>query len=626
MAKMQFQTESKRVLDLMIHSIYTNREIFLRELISNASDATDKRYYNSLRDGESGINREDLSIVLKLDKTARTLTISDRGCGMTEEELNNHLGIIAKSGSLEYKTEHQEDDMSIIGQFGVGFYAAFMVSSQVKVVTKSMSSAQAYCWESEGTDGYTVTSCEKEEVGTDVILTIKEDGEEAQFGEFLQEFRIAELVKRYSDYIRYPIQMEMPKQRKMEDSDGYETYFEMETLNSQIPIWKRAKSDVDDESFAAYYRERFMDYQPPKRVIRTDAEGMVSYSALMFLPSVMPMNYYSKDFEKGLALYTNGVLIMEKCADLLPDYFSFVRGIVDSQDLSLNISRETLQQDRRLRMIASGIEKKIRSELEDFLKSDRENYESFFSQFGAQLKFGIYADFGANKDKLKDLILFRSSAGDGYTTLKEYTDRMRDSQKYIYFASGQSAERLAKLPQAERVLEQGMEVLYCTEDIDEFALKVLGAYDEHEFRSVSEDNLELPDDVATNDVEEKNKAHETMLTAAKDVLGDKVAKVCVSARLKNHPVCISTQGGISLEMERVLGAMPGAEGVKAERVLELNAEHEIFKTLCNAFENDREKFNLYLSLLHTQALLLEGILPDDAAAYAADVCKLMRES
>ncbi len=625
MAKMQFQTESKRVLDLMINSIYTNREIFLRELISNASDATDKRYYNSLKDGESGVNREDLSIVLKLDKTARTLTISDRGCGMTEEELNNHLGVIAKSGSLEYKTEHKEDDMSIIGQFGVGFYAAFMVSSQVKVVTKSMNSAQGYCWESEGADGYTVTPCEKEEVGTDVILTIKEDGEEAQFSEFLQEFRIAELVKRYSDYIRYPIQMEMPKQRKAEDSDGYETYFEMETLNSQIPIWKRAKNDVDDDAYASYYRERFMDYQPPKRVIRTDAEGMVSYSALMFLPSVMPMNYYSKDFEKGLALYTNGVLIMEKCADLLPDYFSFVRGIVDSQDLSLNISRETLQQDRRLRMIASGIEKKIRGELEEFLKSDRENYESFFSQFGAQLKFGIYADFGANKDKLKDLVLFRSSAGEGYTTLKEYTDRMRDSQKYIYFASGQSAERLAKLPQAERVLEQGMEVLCCTEDIDEFALKVLGAYDEHEFRSVSEDNLELPDDVAPNDVEEKNKAHETMLTAAKDVLGDKVAKVCISARLKNHPVCISTQGGISLEMERVLGAMPGAEGVKAERVLELNAEHEIFKTLCNAFENDREKFNLYLSLLHTQALLLEGILPDDAAAYAADVCKLMRE-
>lgn len=625
MAKKQFKTESKRVLDLMINSIYTNREIFLRELISNASDATDKRYYNSLKDGESGVNREDLSIEIKLDKSARTLTVSDRGCGMTEEELVDHLGVIAKSGSLEYKTEHKEDDMSIIGQFGVGFYSAFMVSSCVKVVTKSMNATQGFCWESSGADGYTVTPCEKEEIGTDVILTLKEDGEEAQYGEFLSEYHIADLVKRYSDYIRYPIRMEMPKQRKTEDSDRYETYFETETLNSQVPIWKRAKSDVDEEGYAAYYRERFMDYQPPKRVIRTDAEGMVSYSALMFVPSVMPMNYYSKDFEKGLALYTNGVLIMEKCADLLPDYFSFVRGIVDSQDLSLNISRETLQQDRRLRMIASGIEKKIRGELEDFLKSDRENYEAFFTQFGMQLKYGVYADFGANKDKLKDLILFRSSAGEGYTTLKEYVARMRESQKYIYFASGQSAERLAKLPQAERVLEQGMEVLYCTDDIDEFALKVLNAYDEHEFRSISEEDLELPDDTAKTDIEEQNRTHEAMLTAAKEVLGDKVVKVCISARLKNHPVCLSTQGGISLEMERVLSAMPGAEGVKAERVLELNAEHAVFKTLCNAFENNREKFDLYLSLLHTQALLLEGILPDDAAAYAADVCKLMRE-
>ncbi len=624
MEKKQFQTESKRVLDLMINSIYTNREIFLRELISNASDATDKRYYNALSKGESGIDRDSLAIEIKLDRENRTVTISDSGCGMTEEELEENLGVIAKSGSLQYKSEHTDEDMSIIGQFGVGFYAAFMVSSSVRVITRSMSSDTAFCWESSGADGYTITPCEKAEVGSDVVLTLKEDTEDETYSEFLDAYRIKALVKQYSDYIRYPIRMEMEKRRKKEESDEYETYLEVETLNSRIPIWKRAKSEVDEASFNAYYCERFMDYNPPKRIIRTDAEGMVSYSALMFLPSKAPMNYYSKDFEKGLALYTNGVLIMEKCADLLPDYFSFVRGIVDSQDLSLNISRETLQQDRRLKMIANGIEKKIRSDLEDFLKNDRAGYEEFFAQFGLQLKYGVYMEFGANKDKLKDLLLFRSSAGEGYTTLSEYVARMRESQKYIYFASGQSAEKLARLPQAERVLDAGMEVLYCTEDIDEFALKVLMSYEEHEFRSVSEEDLELPDEKKA-DTEAVTKEHQPLLDAMKEFLGDRVARVGISARLKSHPVCLSTQGGISLEMERVLGAMPGGEGVRAERVLELNPNHPIFAKLVSLHAESDEKLKTYTALLHAQALMTEGILPEDMTEFSEALQSLMAE-
>ncbi|MBQ3055240.1 MAG: molecular chaperone HtpG [Oscillospiraceae bacterium] len=624
MEKKQFQTESKRVLDLMINSIYTNREIFLRELISNASDATDKRYYNALSAGQSGVDREALAIEIKIDRENRILTISDSGCGMTEEELTENLGVIAKSGSLQYKTEHADEDMSIIGQFGVGFYAAFMVSSTVRVITRSMTSDTAFCWESSGADGYTVTPCEKTEVGTDVVLVLKEDTEEENYSEFLDSYRISGLVKKYSDYIRYPIRMDLEKRRKKEDSDEYETYYETETLNSMVPIWKRAKGEADDAAFHAYYQERFMDYTPPKRIIRTDAEGMVSYSALMFLPSAAPMNYYTKDFEKGLALYTNGVLIMEKCQELLPDYFSFVRGIVDSQDLSLNISRETLQQDRRLKMIASGIEKKIRTDLEDFLKNDRAGYEEFFAQFGLQLKYGIYMEFGANKDKLKDLILFRSSSGDGYTTLSEYVARMRESQKYIYFASGQSAEKLARLPQAERVLDAGMEVLYCTEDIDEFALKVLMSYDNHEFRSVSEEDLELPDE-KKGDTEEATREHQELLDAMKEVLGDRVARVGISARLKSHPVCLSTQGGISLEMERVLSAMPGGEGVHAERVLELNPSHPVFAKLVHLHAAGDEKLKSVTALLHAQALMMEGLLPDNMTEFSDALQDLLTE-
>lgn len=503
MAKKQFKTESKRILDLMVNSIYTHREIFLRELISNASDATDKRYYSAK---QTGLDPDALTIDIAIDRAARTLTISDHGCGMTEAELADNLGVIAKSGTLAYQSEHE--DIDLIGQFGVGFYAAFMVSETVRVVTRTADAETALCWESSGADGYTITPAERAEIGTDVILTLKPDTEEICYDEFLDPYQIEALVRKYSDYIRYPIQMEMEKHRKKEGSDEYETYSEIETLNSRIPLWKRDKNEVDNDAYNAFYKERFFDFEDPRRVIRANAEGIVSYTALLYLPKHEPMNYYTKEYEKGLALYTNGVLIMERCADLLPDYFGFVRGIVDSQDLSLNISREMLQHDRQLKLIATGIEKKIRSELESLLKEDRASYEEFFKSFGVALKYGMYQA----RDKLCDLILFASSAGEGMTTLAEYVARMPESQEKIYYACGD------KLPQAELVLERGFEVLYFKDDIDEFAIKNLIKYAEKPFQSVSEGDLGLEDETEKKAVEEKQTEHQAMLDAMKEAL------------------------------------------------------------------------------------------------------------
>lgn len=630
----QFKAESKRLLDLMINSIYTHKEIFLRELISNASDAIDKLYYHALSDGNTGLNRDDFSIELSIDKDNRTLTITDNGCGMTKEELENNLGVIAKSGSLAFKQENEaKEDIDIIGQFGVGFYSAFMVASNVKVYSKAYGSDEAYVWESNGAEGYTVEPCEKELNGTQIVLTIKEDTEDEKYSEFLESYRVQELVRKYSDYIRYPIRMEVEKSRMKEQPEGeeadeekapeYETYTEIETLNSMVPIWRKNKSELTDEDYNSFYKEKFFDYSDPLKVIHTYTEGAATYHALLFIPAKAPYNYYTRDYEKGLKLYASGVLIMDSCKDLLPDHFSFVKGLVDSEDLSLNISREMLQHDRQLKVIASRLEKKIKSELLSMLKNDREKYEEFFKNFGLQLKYGVYNGFGANKELLQDLLLFYSSGEQKLVTLEEYVSRMKEDQKYIYYAGGESREQIEKLPQTELVKEKGYEILYLTDDVDEFALQMMHDYSEKEFKSVSASDLDLDTEEEKKEFEKQAEENKDLLTFMKDALDGKVKAVVLSKRLRSHPVCLSNEGMLSIEMEKVLNAMPNDQKVKAERVLEINASHPIFEKLAKLYAEDQEKLKTYAQLLYTQAELIEGMPVEDPVAFSNAVCELM---
>ena len=631
MAKKEFQAESKRLLDLMIHSIYTHHEIFLRELISNASDATDKLYYNAMQEGKTGITRDSLPITLTIDKDARTLTISDNGCGMTASELEENLGTIARSGSLAFKQQmEKKDDVDIIGQFGVGFYAAFMVAKTVKVISKSKKTGECNEWLSDGADGYTITPCEKANVGTDIILTIKDNTENENFDEYLESYRIQAIVKKYSDYIRYPIQMEMTRSRVKEGSDPekpeYEDYTELTTLNSMVPIWKKSKSELTDDDYNSFYKSKYYDYQDPVCHIHTNTEGAVTYNSLLFIPANAPFNYYTKDYEKGLALYSNGVMIMERCADLLPDHFNFVRGLVDTADLSLNISREMLQHDRHLKLIATNIEKKIKSELLSLLKNNREKYETFFKAFGAQLKYGTYVDYGMHKDLLSDLLIYHSSSENKLVTLEEYVSRMKDDQKYIYYACGESTAKIDLLPQMELIRDKGYEVLFMTDRIDEFCVKMMRNFKDKEFKSITDGDLGLESDEQKQEIEKLSEENKGLLENIKTSLSERVAKVQLTNRLKSHPCCLSAQGAVSLEMEKVLNAqrMGGEPEVKAERVLELNANHPIFKKL-SSLENDSEKLKTYAEILYTQAQLIEGIAPEDPVSYANAVCSLLSE-
>lgn len=626
----QFKAESKRLLDLMINSIYTHKEIFLRELISNASDAIDKLYYKALTDGETGLNRDDFVIRISTDQENRTITITDNGCGMTKDELEANLGTIAKSGSLNFKQNMEQgkekEDVEIIGQFGVGFYSAFMVAEHVTVSSKAYGSDEAWKWESSGTEGYTVEACEKAERGTEIVLKLKPDTDDEKYGEYLDQYRIKSLVKKYSDYIRYPIKMDIEKSRLKEGSkDEYEKYTENETLNSMVPLWRKNKNEITEDEYNEFYKNKFGDYDNPAKTIHMYVEGASNFHAMLFVPAHAPFNFYTRDYEKGLQLYSNGVLIMDKCADLLPDYFSFVRGLVDSQDLSLNISRETLQHDRQLKLIAERLEKKIRSELETMLKNKREDYEKFFGNFGLQLKYGIYQDYGMHKDVLQDLLLFYSSSEKKLVTLKEYTDRMKEDQKYIYYACGDTVQHIDKLPQADAVREHGYEILYMTDPVDEFAVSMLTKYSDKEFKSISADDLGLETEEEKKEAAKKVEENKDMLAFMKESLGDKVSNVILSQKLKTHPVCISTNGAISMEMEKVLNSMPNAdkEKVKAQRVLEINANHPIFEKLCGLYQNDKDTLKEYASLLYTQALLIEGAAIDDPVEYTNQICKLM---
>lgn len=628
----QFKAESKRLLELMINSIYTHREIFLRELISNASDAIDKLYYHSLSENLTGLSRDDFSIELAVDKDARTLTVSDNGCGMSKEELESNLGTIAKSGSLAFKqqeTDEHKEDIDIIGQFGVGFYSAFMVASCVTVYSRQYGSDEAWKWESCGVEGYTIEPCEMDGHGTKIALTLKENEGDENYDEFLDPHRISALVKRYSDYIRYPIRMDMPARRLKEgcpeDKPEYEDYTEHETLNSMVPIWKKNRSELKDEDYNNFYKEKFFDFEDPALVIHSSTEGAATYNALLFIPARAPFNYYSRDYEKGLQLYASGVLIMDKCADLLPDCFSFVKGLVDSQDLSLNISREMLQHDRQLKVIAGRLEKKIHSELLSILKNDREKYEKFWKNFGLQLKFGVYNDYGAKKDLLQDLLLFHSSSEKKLVTLSEYVGRMKESQKYIYYACGETVDKIDLLPQTELLRDQGYEILYLTDDVDEFALKMLYKYEDKEFKSVADKDLGLETEEDKEEIKKQNEENKDLLDFLRDSLDGKVKEVRLSIRLKSHPVCLSSEGMVSLEMEKVLSAMPGEQKPKAERVLEINASHPIFAAMQKLYadEGSRDQLKQYASLLYSQALLIEGMSIDDPVAFSNAICELM---
>lgn len=637
MEKQQFKAESKRLLDLMIHSIYTNREIFLRELISNASDAEDKLCYLALTDEKVGMTRDDFEIRITADKENRTLTVSDNGIGMDKKALEDNLGVIAKSGSFQFKQEHageegNANDVDIIGQFGVGFYSAFMVSDKVTVVSRAYGSDTAYCWESEGEDGYTITECEKDTVGTDVIMHIKADGEEDKYSEFLEEYTLRSLVKKYSDYIHFPIKMDVTKSRPAQKAEGeedkdeapkYETYTETETLNSMVPLWHKNKSEVTQEEYNSFYKDMFMDYEDPILTISVKTDGIVSYEALLFVPSRTPYDYYTKDYEKGLRLYSSGVMIMEKCADLLPEHFRFVKGVVDSQDLSLNISREMLQQDRQLKSIASSIEKKIKRELLKLMKDDREKYEKFFESFGLQLKYGVVNEFGANKEMLRDLLIFRTSESDKPITLKEYEERMKSEQKYVYYACGETAAKIAALPQTEYVREKGYEILYLTDEVDEFVMQMLHDVNGKEIKSVNDDDI--ADDGDKEKSEKADEANKELLDFMKETLGSEVVKVKISNKLKNHPVFLTSEGGITLEMEKYFAKMKTEGPMKAQKVLELNGEHKMFEALKDAFANDKEKAAKLTKLLYSQALLIAGFSLENPTEYADLVCSLVTE-
>ncbi len=625
MKKKAFKAESKRILDLMINSIYTHNEIFLRELISNASDATDKLYYNALKDGNTGLNRDSLAINIKLNKSDRTITISDSGCGMNMEELENNLGTIARSGSLAFKQENEKrDDIEIIGQFGVGFYSAFMVSKNVKVITKPYGGDVAYCWESEGAEGYTISECEKDTNGTEIILYLKDNTEDENYDEYLDEYKIKSIVKKYSDYIRYPIKMDVEKHRPREGEDGeYESYIENETLNSMVPIWRKSSSQSTEDDYNNFYKEKFYDYENPLKVIHSSVEGTATYNMMLFIPSKAPYNYYTKEYEKGLQLYSNGVLIMDKCSDLLPDHFSFVRGLVDSQDLSLNISREMLQHDRQLKIISTNLEKKIKYELMSMQKNDRENYEKFFKNFGLQIKYGLYSNFGMHKELLQDLIMFHSSIENKLVTLEEYVSRMKEEQKYIDYVSGESISKIEQLPQIELLKDKEYEVLYLTDDVDEFAIRILMSYKEKEFKSISEGDLGLESEEEKKEIAKKSEDNKELFTLLKDSLDGKVKEVRLSTRLKSHPVCLSVDGEISIEMEKVLNQMPNDQNIKAQKVLEINANHPIFNKLVNMVDTDKEKLKSYAQILYSQALLIEGLSIEDPVAYSNAVCELM---
>ncbi len=626
MAKKEFKSESKRLLDLMINSIYTHKEIFLRELISNASDAIDKLCFIALTDDKLNMSRDDFKIFIKPDKEKRTLTITDNGIGMDKDDLENNLGTIASSGSYKFKQEMSEkqDDIDIIGQFGVGFYSAFMVAKKITVVTKKYGCDTAYKWESDGADGYEITETERDEIGTTIVLEIKDNTEEENYDEFLEQYRIQGLIKKYSDYIRYPIMMDMTHSRVKEetkDSDKpeYEDYTETETLNSMLPIWQRAKKDVKQEEYDNFYREKFMAMDKPLHTIVTSVEGVVTYKALLFIPSQAPYDYYTKEYKKGLQLYSSGVLIMENCEELLPEHFRFVKGIVDSADLSLNISREMLQHDRHLITIAQNIEKKIKNELTSMLANDRENYEKFFNAFGRQLKYGVASDYGMHKEELQDLLMYYSSTEKKLVTLSEYVDRMKEDQKFIYFAVGENISSIDNLPQTELLRSKGYEILYCTEEIDEFSLQTLMQYKDKKFCSATNDDLGIEND--ENKEEEKDSS--AILTFVKETLGDKVSEVVASKKLVSHPVCLTAKGGISFEMEKYFNAVQPDSGMKAQRVLELNMNHSAVKAMESAVQTDIEKAKKYAELLYDQALLIAGLPIENPGEYADLVCSLM---
>ncbi|MBB6716140.1 molecular chaperone HtpG [Clostridium gasigenes] len=621
----QFKAESRRVLDLMINSIYTHKEIFMREIISNASDAIDKSYYKALVDDSLTFEKDNYFIKITMDKENRTLKISDTGIGMTKEELDDNLGVIAKSGSLQFKKENEaKDGHDIIGQFGVGFYSSFLVADEVTVISKSSNSNEAYMWESKGVEGYTVNPCEKDSIGTEIILKLKENTEDENYDEYLNEYKLKALIKKYSDFIRYPIRMDITKSELKEGTENeYDEHIEEQVVNSMVPIWRKNKRELTNEDYENFYNEKHYGFDKPLSHVHISVDGAVSYNAVLYIPEKTPYDFYTKEYAKGLELYSSGVMIMDKCSDLLPDYFGFVKGVVDSEDLSLNISREILQHDRQLKLIAKNVKTKIKNELENMLKNDRENYEKFYESFGRTLKYGVYNEYGADKDILKDLLMFHSSKEGKLITLAEYIERMPEDQKYIYYAAGESIERIKKMPQTESVLDKGYEILYFTDDIDEFAIRILMNYKEKEFKSVSSSDLGIEANENENTSEDDNKGNEELFKAMKDILSNKVKNVKASKRLKNHAVCLSNEGELSIEMEKILKAMPNNETVKADKVLEINVNHEIFKSLKAAYENDKDKLNIFTDLLYNQALLIEGLAIEDPMEFANNMCKLM---
>ena len=624
MEKHEFKSESKRLLDLMINSIYTNKDIFLRELISNASDALDKLYYRSLTDKDVKVKREDLGILLEKDDEKRTLTISDNGCGMTKEELENNLGTIAKSGTLAFKENmSKEEKTNIIGQFGVGFYSAFMVSDKITVTSKSIDSDEAYTWESEGADGYTIKKAKKTDNGTKIVLHIKEDTEENDYCKYLDEYQIKGLVKKYSDYISFPIKMEVTHHElKDEEKHEYEDKKEIEVLNSMVPIWKKNKSEVSDADYENFYMDKFNDFDKPLKVISSSVEGMCSYKSLLFIPSHAPYDYYTQDYEKGLSLYANGVLIMDKCADLLPDYFSFVKGVVDSEDLSLNISREVLQESHNLKLIAKNIESKIRKELEDMLKNDRENYISFFKTFGVQLKYGVYNNFGADKDKLKDLVMFYSAKEEKLVTLKEYVDSMKDGQEKIYYAAGSSIKKIDAMPNVEQVKDHDFDILYLTDYVDEFAITAIQEYEGKKFANVENEDLGLESDEEKEELKKVNEDNVDLLKHMKELIGD-VSEVKFSNKLKKHPVCLTTKGDVSIEMQKVFDAMPNDMGIKAQQVLEVNEKHPIADKLKDLYASNKEEFDKYTKILYAEAKMIAGLPIDNPTEISSLICEVI---